>query len=114
MQKCGNDGPVKKVGGMPPEALGPWMYNLLDGHAALALESIDMKDMCTEGGEELVFRELDQRCPVKVAVDRMGEAMEEALELGEKIMKNEPVFSRKVRTCRRKPEGTKSCVDVDL
>ena len=38
-----------------------------------------MKDMCTEGG---VFRELDQRCTVKVAVDRMGEAMEEAL--GEK------------------------------
>ena len=26
----------------------------LDGQAALALESIDIKDMCTEGGEELV------------------------------------------------------------
>ena len=78
---------VKKVGGMPPEALGPWKYTLLDGQAALALESTDVNDMCTEGGKELVFRELDQRFPDKVAADRMGEAMEEAL--GVKIMKSE-------------------------
>ena len=38
-------------------------------------------------GEELVFRELDQRFPDKVAADRMGEAMEEAFRL--KVMKNE-------------------------
>ena len=78
---------VKKVGGMPPEALGPWIYTLLDGQAALALESIEITDMCTDGGEELFFRELDQRFPDKVAADRMGEAMEEAF--GLKIMKNE-------------------------
>ena len=69
---------VKKVGGMRPEALGPWTYTLLDGQAAWALESVDTKDMCTEGGEELVFRELDQRFPDEVAPDRVGEAMEEA------------------------------------
>ena len=57
---------VKKVGGMRPEALGPWIYTLLDGQAAWALGSIDTKDMCTEGGEELVFRELDQRFPDEV------------------------------------------------
>ena len=57
---------VKNVCGMPPKALGPWMYTLLDGQAALALESIDIKDMCTEGGEDLVFQELDQRFPNKV------------------------------------------------
>ena len=57
------------------------------GQAALALESIDIKDMCTEGREELVFRELDQRFPDKVAADRMGEAMEEAF--GLKILKKE-------------------------
>ena len=54
----------------------------MDGQAAVALESIDIKDMCTEGGKELVFRELDQRFPDKVAADRMGEAMEEALDDG--------------------------------
>ena len=40
---------VKKVGGMPPEALWPWMYTLLDGQAALALEAIKIRDMCTDG-----------------------------------------------------------------
>ena len=69
---------VKKVGGLPPEALEPWIYTL---------ESVEITDMCTDGGEELVFRELDQRFPDKVAADRMGEAMEEAF--GLKIMKNE-------------------------
>ena len=77
----------KKVGGMLPDALGPWIYTLVDGQAALALDSTDIKDMWTEGGEELVFRELDQRFPDTVAADRMREAMEEAF--GLKIMKNE-------------------------
>ena len=53
------------------------MNALLDGKAALALESIEIKDMYTDGGEELVFRELDQRFPDKVAADPMREAMEE-------------------------------------
>ena len=44
---------VKKVGGMPPEALGPWRYTLLDGQAALALESMEITDMCMNGGKEL-------------------------------------------------------------
>ena len=48
---------------------------------------IDITDTCTEGGEELVFRELDQRFPDKVAADHMGEAMEGVS--GMKIMKNE-------------------------
>ena len=36
---------VKKVGGMPPEALGLRIYTLLDGHAAVALEAIEIRDM---------------------------------------------------------------------
>ena len=84
--------------------------------------SIDIKDMCTENGEELVFRELDQRFPDKVAP--YGRSHEEALRL--KIMKDEtteasldgedlylPVLSRTVRTCRWMPGATLSCVDVD-
>ena len=42
----------------------------LDIHSSGWSESIDIKDMCTEGGEELVFRELDQRFPGKVAAER--------------------------------------------
>ena len=78
---------VKKVGGMPPEGLEPWIYTLQNGQAALALVSIEIKDMCTDGGEVLVFRELDQSVPDKVAADRMGVAMEETF--GPKFMKNE-------------------------
>ena len=63
------------------------MYTLLDGQAALALDKMEIKDMCTDGGEELVFRELDQRFPDKVAANRTGEAMEETFTL--KIMKHE-------------------------
>ena len=57
---------VKKVGGMLPEAVGPWKYTLLDGQAALALESIEIKDIGMDG---------------KVAADRTGEAMEETFGL---------------------------------
>ena len=77
---------VKKVGGIP-EALEPWIYTLLNGQDASTLESIEIKDMCVDGGEELVFRELDQRFLHKVAVGRVGEAMEETF--GLKTMKNE-------------------------
>ena len=36
---------VKKVGGMPPEALETWMHTVSDGHAALALEATEIKDL---------------------------------------------------------------------
>ena len=90
---------VKRFGGMLPEALGPWMYTLLNGQAALALESIDIKDMCTKGGDELVFQEVDQRFPDKETADRMGEATEEAFWL--KIIKKRDNggFHSTVETC---------------
>ena len=73
---------VKKVYGMPPEALKPWMYTHLDSRAASALEG---HVHGWRRGARL--RELDQRFPDKVAGDRMGEAMVETL--GLTIMKNE-------------------------
>ena len=94
---------------MLPEALGPWVYTLLDcqdgqdGQAAVALESIEIKDVCTDGGEELVFRELDQRFRDKVAVDRMGEAMEETI--GLKTVKNETTEAFTGRSSTRLQTG---------
>ena len=82
----------------------------------MALESIEIKDMCTDGGEELIFREVDQRFPDKVAAGRMEEAMEETF--GLKTMRG---FHWTIETCvhpssdrRCKPEATTFCVDVDL
>ena len=40
---------VKEVGGMRPETLGPWMYTLLDGQVALALDLIEINDICMDG-----------------------------------------------------------------
>ena len=71
---------VKKVESLQ-RLRSAWIYTLLDGQAALALQSIEIKDMCMDGGEELVFRELDERFPDMVAADCMGEAMEETLGL---------------------------------
>ena len=72
---------VKKVGRMPPEALGSWIFTLLDGQAALAVAAIEIRDTFTDGGEEVGLRELDQRWPDKVA-DRTGEAIRSAIGLG--------------------------------
>ena len=56
------------------------------GRTELALQAFDIKDLTVDGGEETVFRELDERFPDNVAADRLGEAMDEAL--GLKIVKN--------------------------
>ena len=76
---------VKKVGGMPRQAQGPWIHTLLDGQAALALESIDIKDMCR----------------------RSARSSSSEYSIGTILCQN-------VRTCRRKPEGTLFHVDVDF
>ena len=34
---------VQKARGTPPEALGPWLYTLLDGQSALAVENLDLE-----------------------------------------------------------------------
>ena len=54
---------------------GPCRYTLVDGQAAMAMEASDIKDL--DGGkvagrwrEEVVFRELDDRFPDRVAADR--------------------------------------------
>lgn len=67
---------VQKAKGTPPEALGPRLYTLLDGQAALALESVDICDINLEGAEDVVFERLDDRFPDKVAADRLGDAMD--------------------------------------
>ena len=102
---------VKKVSGMPPKALGPWMYTLLDGQAASALEC----------GEELVLRELDHRLPVKVAADRMGrghggEIMKKTRQRRRCTGRSRLAFTRLQTegiTCRQKPDAASFCVDVD-
>ena len=91
---------------------------LLDGQGALALEAIEIRNMCTDSGEEVVFRKLDQRFQDKVAADRMGEAMEETFGNHEKwddggFHWNDqhlslPTFRRKGLTCRRRAATRKS------
>ena len=56
--RCGNVVLAQRLlfftaGGVSPEPLGPWHHTLLDSQAALAIELIEIKDMCTEGGARL-------------------------------------------------------------
>ena len=57
------------------------MHFVLHGQAAVALEVLDIEDLTVEGEEEVVFRELDERFLDKVAAEKLGQAMEEALSL---------------------------------
>ncbi|CAK0911130.1 unnamed protein product, partial [Prorocentrum cordatum] len=78
---------VQTARNTPAEALGPWLYTLLDGQAALAVENVDLSEINVESGEEVVFARLDERFPDKVAADRLGEAMEDGFSL--RIQKQE-------------------------
>ena len=68
---------VQKAKNTPAEAAGPWLYTLLDGQAALAVENADISEINVESGEEVVFAKLDKCFPDLVAADRLGEAMKE-------------------------------------
>ena len=46
---------VKKSGGMNPDPLCAWLWTMLDGQAALALEAFEIKDLTVDGGEVAVF-----------------------------------------------------------
>ena len=39
---------VQKAKGMAAEALGPWLFTLLDGQAALALDAIDIDALAVD------------------------------------------------------------------
>ena len=66
---------------MLAEALKPWKYTLLDGQAALALQSIEIKDTCTEGAVGSSSENLISDSRTRVAANRMEEAMEEGFGL---------------------------------
>ena len=63
---------VKKSRCMTPNTMGPWLYTMLDGREALALEAFDIKDLTVEDGEEVAFRELDERFHDKSRLVREG------------------------------------------
>ena len=73
----------EEVQGMPPDTLDPWLYTMLVGQDSWAHEALDIKDLILASGQEVVFRELDN----KVVADWMGEVTVEAI--GLKLVKNE-------------------------
>eukprot|EP00959_Pyramimonas_sp_CCMP1952_P157666 3296870-Pyramimonas_sp.AAC.1 len=69
--------------------MGPTLFTLLDDVAARAMEIIDMDDLETEGGEQVLFDTLDARFPDVAAHDRLGEALQEVFSL--KLAKHEAI-----------------------
>ena len=116
---------VKKVGSMPPEALGPWIYNS-SGRSGQIGTGVDRNRRHMHGwrrGDRLPRTR--QRFPDKVAADRMEEATEETF--GLTILKPETIVtfterSRLVPTRLQtegvdlpseKPRAASFCVDAD-
>ncbi len=77
---------------MEPEAYGALVYTLLDGTALKAVESIEIEDLDTAGGEELIFELLDGRYPEQTVQDKLGEVLDAVF--GLKVDKGErtPVY----------------------
>ena len=66
---------------MPADTRVRWIYTLLDGQAALALESTEIKDMCTEGIGARLPRTRSKIPRQGGNADRMGEAVEQTFGL---------------------------------
>ena len=62
-----------EVWGGFPDMFGPWLCMLLDGQAAWTLEALDIKGLAAEGGEEVVFPELDERFHDKTRSRRLSQ-----------------------------------------
>ena len=108
---------VQKVKNTPAEAVGPWLYTLLDGQAALAVENVDISEINVESGEEVAFAKLDELFPDKVVAGRLGEATEEGSVCASRRARpgrptpaglgwRMPVWPRRESTCRRSRRAT--------
>ena len=60
----------------PAEKLGPKLMEFLSGEAELAVEHVTVEEMAKEGGEQKIFRALDERFK-PLEKDDMNEALRE-------------------------------------
>ena len=66
---------------LPTKARGAYVYTLLGGKALECIEHLSMEDYHVEQGDEVIWKLLDQRFPVKGKTDELGELLTEVFQL---------------------------------
>ena len=66
---------------LPAKARGAYVYTLLGGKALECIEHLSMEDYHIEQGDEVIWKLLDQRFPVKGKTDELGELLTEVFQL---------------------------------
>ena len=67
--------------GTPKEAHGSALFCLLDGPAELALEDLNIEELCVVNGADRLFSCLDERFPDLETHDKIGESLDDVLRL---------------------------------
>ena len=76
-----------EANGTPKEAHGSALFCLLDGPAELALEGLNIEELCVVNGADRLFSCLDERFPDLETHDKIGESLDDVFRL--KIDKGE-------------------------
>ena len=67
--------------GTPKEAHGSALFCLLDGPAELALEGLDIEELCVVNGADRLFSCLDERFSDLETHDKIGESLDNVFRL---------------------------------
>ena len=67
--------------GTPKEAHGSALFCLLDGPAELALQGLNIEDLCVVNGADRLFSCLDERFPDLETHDKIGESLDDVFRL---------------------------------
>ena len=67
--------------GTPKEAHGSALFCLLDGPAELALEGLNIEELCVVNGADRLFSCLDERFPDLETHDKIGESLDNVFRL---------------------------------
>ena len=70
-----------EVKGTPKEAHGGDLFCLLDGPAELALEGLNIEELCVVNGADRLFSCLDERFPDLETHDKIGESLDNVFRL---------------------------------
>ena len=85
---------------------GPWVFTLLDGLALETCEHLTLVQLMEEGGDEHIWKLLEERFPDRLQHDLLAECLKEVFNLAAKDGETMPAWTSRVQEsfakCRRK------------
>lgn len=85
---------------------GPWVFTLLDGLALETCEHLSLTQLMEEGGDEHIWKLLEERFPDRLQHDLLAECLKEVFNLAAKDGETMPAWTSRVQEsfskCRRK------------